>query len=751
MSRQNNSRRPKRLSIELAKVIAGGLAGVAAAVLVAWYGFSQDPLGIFAAPNPKVVGKSGDSKPDDKTSKPPKKVTRPDPPKSPETPAADDTPHEEPKSPLSGTVAVEPPSVVEPPETGEDTKRLFATPTVARDEPSKHPAPDAETYNAKLAEVTEIYRKEFVAADSAESKAALAVSLMEFADGVKGDPAARFVVLRESLMLASNAGGLKLGENAINKLLADFELDENLLRAFFLLSVAENVQTTADRNNVASASLSLVPQLVDVRRLDEALQLAESAQSLALRSKNTGLRVRAREQIDRIAALHRELEIVELARKALESTPDDPRANLIYGRFLCLTDGAWDKGLSMLANGSDDFLRRLAQADIESPDTPAGMLEVGDAWYDFSRAEKENEGFGVRAAHWYEQCLEMTTGLTRAKIEKRIDELRPASTLPPLPGESPALDVAMIGPEGKRFEGHEDAVVSVEFSNRGGWLLSASADGTARLWDVATGRELRRIGGDEESLRAARFTPDEKRVVSCGWDGTIRVWDLATTRQVLQINADAEVVYDVSLSPDGSTIASCGRDGIVHLWSAKSGDELAQFTGHKGYVLAVKFSSDGKYVASAGRDTIVRLWDVATKHEAERFLGGTGAFLHSIDVSAETGQVLVGGGGGAWLWRRGNARPKVQFNPQVNTRGVAFSPDARYVALAGGNKEVVVLDSETGRAAREFRQHTDIVRCVAFSRDGELLASGGGGEVVDNKMLEGDDFSIRIHQTNLGE
>jgi WD40 repeat protein len=89
------------------------------------------------------------------------------------------------------------------------------------------------------------------------------------------------------------------------------------------------------------------------------------------------------------------------------------------------------------------------------------------------------------------------------------------------------------------------------------------------------------------------FAPDGKRLLSAGaHDGTLRLWDVETGKELKRI--DGANAYWATLSPDGKRIVSAGyTDGIVRLWDAESGKELRQYEGHTGQVVGVTFFPDG--------------------------------------------------------------------------------------------------------------------------------------------------------------
>jgi WD40 repeat protein len=284
------------------------------------------------------------------------------------------------------------------------------------------------------------------------------------------------------------------------------------------------------------------------------------------------------------------------------------------------------------------------------------------------------------------------------------------------------------------LRGHKGLVAAVAFSSLdGGRLATASGDGTARVWDVESRREIRQpLRGREGAVLAVAFSPDGNRLAAGSDDGTTQLWDVEGRREKILHGHDGGRIRAVAFSPNGNRLATGTLDGSVRLWEAAEGGgewrETAVLRGHEGAVLAVAFSPDGNRLATGSEDGTARLWDVESGREISRPLRGHDDEVLAIAFSPRDGSRLATGSwdGTARLWdvESGREIGRPLRGHEGAVLAVAFSPDGNRLATGSQDGTARLWDAQDRRPADEpLGGHGGPVTAVAFlPRDGNRLA-----------------------------
>ena len=291
------------------------------------------------------------------------------------------------------------------------------------------------------------------------------------------------------------------------------------------------------------------------------------------------------------------------------------------------------------------------------------------------------------------------------------------------------------------LRGHTKPVQDLAFSRDDRTLISASADETLRLWRVKN-LFLTPLVGHDAAVTAVTFNPASRSVITGSDDKTIRFWNRQGS-MLRSLTGHQAGISSLAISPNGQTLASASRDKTVKLWG-REGRLLYNFTRHQAPVKTVKFSPNGLEVASGSEDGAIQLWSRSGR--LIRTLLGHVSAVNALAFSPNSPLLAsVSADGAVKLWRN-NAVQVTQpldesqqwrnegdlltsfgdYNAEITA--VTFSPIRPQIATAWD--KTVKLWSADGTALATLRGHQGKVRDVAFSPDGQIIASASDDNTV---------------------
>jgi WD40 repeat protein/serine/threonine protein kinase len=341
-------------------------------------------------------------------------------------------------------------------------------------------------------------------------------------------------------------------------------------------------------------------------------------------------------------------------------------------------------------------------------------------------------------------------------------------------GQSPRLDFSLrlwnveTGAELRRFEGHQQPVVTSIVSADGHRAASCSLDRTVRVWDLESGAELARIAHDRVGGRssageiwAVAISPEGDRVAYGGTEfyRAVRVWGIDRNEELFPLAGHFGIASSVALSIDGQyALTGSWYETAVRLWDVATRRELRPFLGHTDGIWCAGFAPDPQFALSGSADRTLKLWDVDGRKLVHSFEGHTGA-VNMFAVSPDGRRAVTAG----WFngdetvrhWDLENRRELGRFvgHARGGVDCVAYAPDGGRVATAGGDHSVRVWDANSREQLYSCTGHTGQVLCVAISPDGSQLASSDVDGTVwtwrpEQGLVTGRQFPRR-HQTHV--
>jgi WD40 repeat protein/outer membrane protein OmpA-like peptidoglycan-associated protein len=341
-------------------------------------------------------------------------------------------------------------------------------------------------------------------------------------------------------------------------------------------------------------------------------------------------------------------------------------------------------------------------------------------------------GFGLSASHaerwqvadtfavglkraWQVPPIRVTDSLGRATRSARV-RLRAAQTWD-------AANISEI--PSMTLEGHSGSILHAEFSRDGNRIVTASADGTARIWDANTGFTMFSLPHGRTTVRMASFSNDGTKVVTVSDDNSIRLWDAETgtyLRGVTPVSTEGEFtggtifdglrgagtrgttiarrVFSAVFDPQDRFIISALENGVVVVWYANSLAPQRVIIADGGFIYSVLPSANGKNLLTANSSGV--------------------AYLRSMEVNTferqTIGRPFVPLLQGALQTYRGHTDEVVY---------AALSADESRIITSSADKTARIWDAKTGKQLAILKGHTSTVWSAQFSPDGTCALTAG--------------------------
>jgi WD40 repeat protein/serine/threonine protein kinase len=269
---------------------------------------------------------------------------------------------------------------------------------------------------------------------------------------------------------------------------------------------------------------------------------------------------------------------------------------------------------------------------------------------------------------------------------------------------------------------HGGRVEVLAFSPDGTALLTGSWDGTARRWDVNSGKELFRCQHGS-NVNAVAFTPDGKRILTASADRSLRLWDAATGQPLASPLWHDSVVVSLRCNAAGTRALTGSWDATARVWNLQPGEPHGPPIHHPGSVRVALWSPDETRLLTAGADGIARIWKAPPDPWISRhptagtvFHIASGPRRHSCALATDTKAIHRFD----WRSQRMQAKP-IQLDQSATS--LAHTRDGTTLLVATPGR-VEHFDTESGnKRSTGFGLPTNHNR-MTFSPSGSLIVAG---------------------------
>jgi WD40 repeat protein len=232
------------------------------------------------------------------------------------------------------------------------------------------------------------------------------------------------------------------------------------------------------------------------------------------------------------------------------------------------------------------------------------------------------------------------------------------------------------------------------------------------------------VDGHTDAVTAVSFSPHGSVLATGSRDRTVRVVPALGYGSVTVLTGHTDTVWALAFTPDGRYLASAGEDGMGILWRRADSTVERALVGHDGPVRALSANPTGPELATGAEDGTIRLW--RTDQTRVRVLADSDGPVRALAYAPGGRQLAIGTTGGAHLRDSDGVRAAgLDSGDAYAATAVAWSPDARWVSVAGDDGMVRVHDGHTGGLVRTVRCHSGRVYGIAWSPDGRRFATAG--------------------------
>jgi len=297
---------------------------------------------------------------------------------------------------------------------------------------------------------------------------------------------------------------------------------------------------------------------------------------------------------------------------------------------------------------------------------------------------------------------------------------------------------------------HKGEIEAVAFSHDGKFILTGSADSTAKLWDTSVrGKDANPLASLKHggaAVYVVEFSPKYELILTASDDSIARLWNGSVKGEDAKPIATfkhSRAIMSAAFNPDGNTLVTGSLDGKARVWDANAreyNDQPMATLEHGSTIRAIAFAPDGKtfWTIGSGRTSIV------VKHWDANVRGNNAGPIETLErsvVGEETGlafspdvkSFLTRGSldKAARLWstmKDNNAKPLATLKHEHVVSAGGYSRDSKYISTGSDDGTARLWDASVrGNDAKPLTtwKHGDSVEAVAFSTDGKYILTGG--------------------------
>lgn len=314
------------------------------------------------------------------------------------------------------------------------------------------------------------------------------------------------------------------------------------------------------------------------------------------------------------------------------------------------------------------------------------------------------------------------------------------------------LDQRKSGAVSRVFPGHEGGVRSVAVAGDGQWAITGGADRVARVWDwqslplggtadaeTPTGSASKVGRAHTAQVLSVAVDPFGRRMITGSADGTARIWDLRQPTRLAALpfkDLHTDRVRAVAVSPTAEYAASGDNSGDLVIWDLQADSPNGRsLTGHTGEIGALGFTPDSKRMISVSTDRTARVWKLSDDPERDVVVLQHDDEVGQLAIAGDGRWLLTGTITAALLWDLQGPldAPTAELKGhEDDLKAVALDARGRWAATGSNDRKIILYDLEksTSKPSAKLRRHEGAIQVLAFDPKGKWLASGSDDKTI---------------------
>ncbi|KAF7036692.1 hypothetical protein CFC21_047263 [Triticum aestivum] len=247
----------------------------------------------------------------------------------------------------------------------------------------------------------------------------------------------------------------------------------------------------------------------------------------------------------------------------------------------------------------------------------------------------------------------------------------------------------------EELKGHDAPVTSVRMLS-GERVLTASHDGTVKMWDVRTDTCVATVGRCQSAVLCMEYDDSTGILAAAGRDVLAHVWDIRSSKQMFKLQGHTKWIRSMRMT--GETIITGSDDWTARVWSLTRGTCDAVLACHAGPILCVEYSPSDKGIITGSSDGLIRFWE------------NEGGIKCVKNLTLHSASVLSISAGDHWLG----------IGAADNSMSLFHRPQERFGSFSNAGSKVAGW-----QLYRTPQKTSAVVRCIASDLDRKRICSGG--------------------------